>query len=272
MEAYTRISSAAFDALLAPFGHRFAAFDLLLWPVILGIGALVVYKYASNQKAIARVKSQISMHLLEIRLFSHDILQVLKSTGSILIKNTWYVGQSLLPMAVMIVPMVLVMVQLVSHYAYAPAPPGAVELLRLRLDPAAGLSTRDVSLELPAGVELDAPAVRTADGRVFWRVRAEQEGDHVLTVKVGDRSFEKVWAVGGDARQVPSKRLRGWEALLYPAEPPIPSDAAVLALELDADTRSLGWFPDGELGILMWTLVWSLVAGFALRGVFGVTF
>jgi hypothetical protein len=66
--------------------------------------------------------------------------------------------------------------------------------------------------------------------------------------------------------------VRGWEALLYPAEPVIPADAPVLALELDTETRSLGWFPDGEFGILMWTLVWSLVAGFALRGTFGVTF
>lgn len=272
MDSYNRISNAVFDVLMAPFGYGFAAFDLLLWPVLLGIMALVVYKYASNQKAIARVKSQIIMHLLEIGLFRHDILQVLKSTGNILVKNTWYVSQSLLPMAVMIVPMVLIMVQLVSHYAYAPAPKGSVELLRLTLDPEAGVSPRDVSLELPPGVALDAPVVRTADGRVFWRLRAQQEGDHLLRVKVGAETFEKAWAVGGGPRKVSSKRVRGWEALLYPAEPVIPAGAPVLALELDTGTRSLGWFPDGEFGILMWTLVWSLVAGFALRGAFGVTF
>src|SRR5262245_42042557 len=126
MQAYQSVSSRLFDLLLAPFGHRLAGFDLLLWPLIMGIVALQVYKYASNQAAIARVKRQISMHLLEIRLFSQDILQVLRSTGAILVRNTLYIGHNLLPMAVMLVPMLAIMVQLVAHYAYAPSPPGSV--------------------------------------------------------------------------------------------------------------------------------------------------
>ncbi len=272
MQTYNGISSAFFDFLLAPFGHRFAVFDLLVWPLVMGVVALQVYKYASNQKAIARVKKRIGMHLLEIRLFSQDIVQVLKSTGNILVRNTLYIGHNLLPMLVMIVPMVAIMVQLVAHYAYAPAPPGSVELLRLELDPRASVSTRQVSLELPDGVVLDAPPVRTADGRVFWRLRAESEGDHVLRIQVGEERFEKRWAVGGGPRKIPQKRLRDWEALLYPGEEALPADSPVVSLELDMHTRKLAAFPDGELGILIWSLLFSLVAGFALRGVFGVTF
>lgn len=270
MQLYNRISSAIFDVLLAPFGHEFAAFDLLLWPVVMGVVALVVYKYVSNQAAIARVKRQISMHLLEIRLFSHDIAQVLKSTGSILFKNSIYLGHNLLPMVVMLAPMVALMVQLVSHYAYAPSEPGAVELLELELDPDAAVG--DVALTLPEGVSLDAPPVRSPDGKVFWRLRADQPGDHALSVRVDDEVFEKRWAVGGEPRKVPVKRLRGLEALLYPGEEAIPSGAPVLALELAPHTRELpALFPDGETGILLWSLALSLVAGVALKGVFGVT-
>ena len=272
MQAYNSVSSRVFDFLLAPFGHRVAGFDLVVWPLVMGVVALLVYKYASNQPAIARVKKQISMHLLEIRLFSQDILQVIRSTGAILVRNTLYIGHNMLPMAVMILPIVAIMVQLVAHYAYAPSPPGAVELLRLELDPEAGVSSRQVSLELPPGVALDAPPVRTADGRVFWRLRAEGEGDHVLRVDVAGESFEKGWAVGGGPRKVPRKRVRGIEALLYPGEEAIPADAPLLSMELDMHTRPLRFLPDGELGILLWSLGLSLVAGFALRGLFGVTF
>ncbi len=271
IELYNGASSALFDVVMAPFGHRFPLFDLLLWPVLMGIGALQVYKYVSNQKAIARVKSQISMRLLEIRLFSHDILQVLRSTGGILLRNGLYLGHNLLPLAVMIVPITALMVQLVAHYAYAPSPAGAVELLRVELDPRAGVSSRDVSLELPAGVALDAPGVRTADGQVFWRLRAEREGDHVLKVAVGGETYEKAWAVGGDPRKVPVKRLRSWEALLYPGEPALPAAGPLRSLELAAHTRPLRFLPEGEVGILLWTLVLSLVAGFSLKGLFGVT-
>lgn len=271
MQAYNDISSAIFDFLMAPFGHRFAGFDLVVWPILMGIGALQVYKYASNQDAIARVKRQISMHLLEIRLFRHDIVQVLKSTGTILAKNMLYLGHNLLPLAVMIVPMVALMVQLVAHYAYAPSPPGSVELLRLQLDPEADVSPRDVSLELPPGVTLDAPPVRTADDQVFWRLRAQEAGDHVLKITVGGDTLEKRWAVGGGPRKIPLKRLRSWEALLYPGEKAIPSVSPVVSMELDTHTRPLKYLPEGEFGILMWSLVLSLVAGFALKGFFGVT-
>jgi uncharacterized membrane protein (DUF106 family) len=270
MQAVNGIANAIFDVLMAPLGHARAAFDLLLWPVLMGVAALLVYKLVSNQKALTRVKSQISMHLLEIRLFSHDILQVLKSTGSILVKNTWYLGNHMLPMAVMMIPMVLVMAQLVANYAYAPAPVGAVEMLRVDLDPE--VSTADVALDLPPGVALDAPAVKTADGRVFYRLRAEEPGDHVMRVTVGGEVYEKTWAVGGEPRKVATKRLRGIEAVLYPAEPALPAASPVRALETPVHTRELRFFPDGEAGIVGWFLLISLAAGFALRGLFGVTF
>jgi hypothetical protein len=273
MQSFNAAANAIFDVLMAPFGHRPAAFDLLVWPLVMGIVALQSYKYVSNQGALARVKSQIAMHLLEIRLFSHDILQVLKSTGAILMKNVFYLGNHMLPMAVMLVPMVVVMAQLVANYAYAPSPVGAVELLKLELDPNAKVGSHDVALELPAGVALDAPAVETADGRVFWRLRAEQPGDHLLHVRVGGEAFDKSWAVGGEARKVPLKRLRGLEAVLYPAEPAIPGDAPLRSLELvPLHTRELSFFPDGEFGIVLWFVALSLAAGFALRGLFGVTF
>jgi hypothetical protein len=271
MQTYNNIASAIFDFLLAPFGHEIALFDLIFWPVLMGIGALQVYKYTSNQGAIARVKRQISMHLLEIRLFRDDITQVLVSTFKIIAKNMIYIAHNLTPMAVMLIPMVALMVQLVAHYAYEPAQPGSIELLHLKLDPNAAVSPLDVSLELPDGTSLDAPAVRTADGQVFWRVKADRPGDHVFQVRVGDEIYEKGWAVGGDLRKIPVKRLRNWEALLYPGEAAIPSGAPVLSLELEMHTRPLDFVWDGEFGILMWAMVLSLVAGVALKDFFGVT-
>jgi hypothetical protein len=271
MSTYHTIANGIFDFLLAPFGHDPAWFDLVLWPVLMGVGALQVYKYVSNQGAIAAVKRQISMHLLEIRLFRDDIAQVLTSTAKIVGKNFLYIGHNLVPLLVMIAPMVLVMVQLVSHYAYRPSEPGAVEVLHLTLDPAAASEARGATLALPEGVSLDAPRVRTADGQVFWRLRAEQSGDHVLAVTVGGETYEKGWAVGGGYRKIPVKRLRSLESLLYPGEDPIPGSSPVVSLELAGDTRPLAWLWDGEGGIILWAMVVSMAAGIALKDVFSVT-
>jgi hypothetical protein len=273
LQSFNRISSAVFDLLLAPFGHGHvaAAVDLTLWPALMGVLAIAVYKLVSNQKGLARVKSQISMRLLEIRLFSHDISQVLRSTGWILLKNTVYLGNHMIPMLVMLGPFVVILAQLVAHYGYAPVEPGRVEVLQVRLDPEAGVPASKVSLALPEGVALDAPPVQTADHRAFFRLRAEAPGDHVLRVSVGDAVFEKGWAVGGASRKVPAKRLRGIEAILYPGELALPADGPVEAIELATPARPLGFLPDGELGIVLWTLVVSLAAGFAVKGLFGVT-
>src|SRR5262245_51735447 len=203
MQTFNRIANAVFDPLLAPFGHAHPAFDLLLWPAVMGVLAMAVYKLVSNQKSLTRVKGQISMRLLEIRLFSHDIAQVLRSTGAILWKNLLYMGNHMLPMVVMFVPFVVILAQLVAHYAYDPSPLGSVELLQVRLDPESGVSARDIALELPEGVALDAPGVATADGQAFWRLRADAPGDHVLRLTLNGQVYEKGWAVGGEARRVP---------------------------------------------------------------------
>lgn len=271
MVAWNSLSSAAFDVLLAPFGHGPAWFDLLVWSVVAGVIALLVYKRVSNQRGIARAKSGIQVHLYEIRLFRHDPLQVIRSTGRVLLQNGLYVAHNLLPMAVLMVPMLAVLAQLEANYAFDPVPSGTVGLLEVKLDRAAAAAAREVRLELPAGVALDAPPVRTPDGEIFWRLRAEAPGDHELRLSLNGETLTKGWAVGGEHRKVPVKRTKSWEAFLYPGEPALPRDSAVHTVSLAYPERDLGWLPGGELGILATFFGLSLLAGFLLKGRFGVT-
>jgi hypothetical protein len=271
MAAWNEFASGLFDVLLAPFGYGPAWFDLLLWPVLAGILALVVYKRLSNQEGIRRARNRIAGHLYEIRLFRHDPLAVLVSTGKIFFRNGIYVGHNLVPLAVLLVPMLAVLAQLEANYAFDPVPVGSVQLLEARVDPQAGVSARDVRLELPEGVVLDAPPVRTADGEIFWRLRAEAPGDHALALRVGDRTLTKTWAVGGEPRKVPVKRTKTWEAFLYPGEPALAGSSPLETIALAYPERDLGLLPGGELGILGIFFGVSLLTGFALKGRFGVT-
>lgn len=272
MHTFVALSSAVFDRLLAPFGHGPAAFDLVLWSVLSGVLALVAYKYVSNQAGISRAKDQIKMHLLEIRLFRHDVRQVLKSTGWVLLRNSAYLGYNLVPMVVMAVPFTAVLVQLVSNYAFAPAPVGTVELLEVHLDPEAGVRPAEVRLDLPAGVALDAPPVRTADGEIYWRLRAESEGDHVLALTAGGERVEKLWSIGGEHRKVSPLLTKSWEAVLYPGEGALDDGSAFAEIRLDAPARPLPYAPDGELGVLTAFLALSLATGLVLKKPLGVDF
>jgi hypothetical protein len=272
LHTFVALSSAVFDRLLAPFGHGPAAFDLVLWSVLSGVLALVAYKYVSNQAGIARAKDQIKMHLLEIRLFRHDVRQVLKSTAWVLLRNSAYLGYNLVPMAVLAVPFTAVLVQLVSNYAYAPAPVGTVELLEVRLDEDAAVRPTDVRLDLPAGVVLDAPPVRTPDGEIYWRLRAEAEGDHRLVLTAGSERVEKTWSIGGEPRKVSPLLTSTWEAILYPGEGSLADASAFHEIRLDAPSRPLPFAPDGELGVLTAYMALSLLTGLVLRKPLGVDF
>jgi hypothetical protein len=272
LATWNSISSAVFDRVLAPFGHGPAWFDLVLWPVVAGVLALFVYKHVSNQKGIERVKGLIAGHLYEIRLFRHDPVAVIASTGKVLLRNVVYLAHNVVPLAILLAPMLAVLAQLEANYAFAPAPVGSVALLEVRLDPAKKVPARDARLALPDGVALDAPPVRTADGEIYWRLRATAAGDHAMSLTIGDETLTKTWAVGGEHRKVPVKRIQGWEAFLYPGEPALARGSAVRTIALAYPERELGWLPGGELGVLATFFGISLLAGFVLKGPLGVTF
>jgi hypothetical protein len=271
MNTFNAITSAIFDVVLSPWGHALAWIDLVLWSVLCGVVALVVYKYISNQKAIETVKDRIKVHLLEIRLFRHDPLVVLGATGKVFLTNFIYIGHNLIPMMVLMVPMLAVLIQLEANYAFAPAEVGSVQLFQVALDESSELRPTDITLSTPEGVEVDAGPVRTADGEVFWRLRAKAEGDHALRVEGGGASLSKMWSVGGEHRKVSIMRTSTWEGWLYPGEPGIPDGSPFKHMEIRNPEREFGLYMTGELGVLIVFFGLSLVAGYALKDVFGVT-
>ncbi|MCK6528399.1 hypothetical protein L6R50_12880 [Myxococcota bacterium] len=271
MDLFNALTSAVFDVLLAPFGYRLAWFDLVLWPVLAGIGALLVYKKVSNQAGIAAAKQRIMVHILAVVIYRDDILGVLRSTARALGWNVRYLAHNVVPLLVMIVPMTVLMVQLVAHFAYRPLEKGDVRLLEVALDPESGVSPKAVQLQVPQGVAVDAGPVRTPDGQVVWRLKMQDEGDFTLRLTAGDEAQNKALAVGGGPRKVPVLRSKTWEALLYPGEAALPRKSAFESIRVAADERDVSPLPGGEGGIVLWFFGTSLVAGFLLRNRFGVT-
>lgn len=271
MNAFNAITSTVFDVLLAPWGHGLPLLDLVLWSAVAGVGALLIYKKISNQKGITRAKDGVKTHLIEIRLWRHDLGIVAMATLKTLAKNGLYLAHNLVPMVVLLVPMMVLLFQLVAHFAYAPTPVGSEGLLRVTLRPDAGIEATAITLALPEGVNAVGPPVRTPDGEAYWRLRADREGDHRLVLRAGGQELEKTWAIGGPLRKIPVMRTRSWEALLYPGEGGIPQDSPFYSAAIDVPARSLPFLPDGELGVLVGFLVLSLAFGFGLKDFFGVT-
>lgn len=270
MSLFNRISSAVFDVLLAPFGHGFAAFDLVVWPALAGIVALLVYKHVSNQAGIARAKNGIQVHLLEIVLYRDDLIGVLVSTARTLGQNLLYLGFNIVPMIVMFIPMTAVLVQIVSNYAYSPLRPHESVLIEVQLSERSAAAPVGIALTAPAEVVVEAGPISTADGFVAWRISAP-EGDYSLSLTAQGETQEKGLAVGGQPRKLPIMRTSTWEAFLYPGEAALSGDSVFETIRVRYPDRDLPVFPNGEGGLLVWFFVFSLGAGFALKDRFGVT-
>ena len=276
MGSFNSITSSIFDPILGLFGDVSAWIDILFWSILGGVVALLVYKHISNQDGIAKAKNDIKVHLMEIRLFQDDLFGVVLSTAKILLKNLLYIGHNVMPMIVMFVPMMTILFQLEANYAFDPIEPGNTVTLSVTLDPeATDARGRDVEIELPEGLELVASSKGRPDGAVF-RIRADQpsEQDYEILLRADGVEEAKGLAVGGGHRKVPYIRTKSLEAFLYPGEPALAGSSPFQEIRFGIDdipARDLGWLPGGEGGILMVFFVLSIVAGLALKGVFGVT-
>ncbi len=280
MEVLIGALRAAFDAILMPFRGMPAAVGLAVVSAIAAVLILLVYKRTSDQKRIALVKRKIFAGLFEIRLFNDDAGAIFRAQGDILRYNLVYLGLSLVPLLVMLLPMVLMIAQLQFHYGYRGLDPGEKTVLRVVMDEAGGTAAAretgpGVELDVPAGLRLETPGVWIpSEKETAWRLAADDPGDYVVLVRVaGEEPVEKrVHVGGGVARRSPSRLEAGiGNQLLWPAEPPLPKASSIAAVYVD--------YEDAEVSFLGWKTHWmvvffllSIVLGFALKGVFKVDF
>lgn len=232
---------------------------------------LVVVRYTSNQAGIAQAKRAIRAGLFEIRLFNDDLRAILRAQRDVLRHNLTYLRLSAVPLLWVLLPLVVVIGQLQACYGYDGLHPGASALVKVALTEAAG-NTPDLRLAAAPGVRVESPPVWIPSLReAAWRIGAERAGEYDLTVTInGDPVTKRVYVGGDVARRSPYRLSRSpvnW--VLYPAEPALPADAPVRAIEVTYPTRGIqvwGW----ELHWMVIFFVFTLAFAFLLRRPFGV--
>jgi len=278
---------AVFDVALRPFAALPPIVPVTIVALVSGIFALLVYRWTSNQTAIAAVKRRLFGHLLEVRLFNDDLRAVLAAQLRLLRENLTYLRLNLVPLLWMIVPFMLLIAQLQFHYGYDGLEAGERTLLVVDLAPtepaAAGgdqTATRPpVELEAPAGVAVETAGVWVPSLRqVVWRLRANEPGRHELVVRVDGGEFTKSLFVadpqGGASwvRRSPTRRRAAiLDQLLYPAEPSLPRGGPIERIDVQYGTAAISFFGLFDVHWLIAFLILSLAFAFALRNRFGVT-
>jgi uncharacterized membrane protein (DUF106 family) len=264
--AVQSVWGAAFGALFLPLRVLGPWAAMAAVSLLTGLLMLFIFKKTSNQDGILRTKNLIKAHLLEIRLYKGDFGQTMRSQGRILLANGRYLGFAVKPMLVMFVPVLLLLLQLDVWYGARSLKPGESAIVKVLLDPSASPLRTPLSIEAPAGLTVETPALRIEEEReIDWRVRADVAGLHELKFSLDGRSFTKTVAVGQaplKAKIVPRRvRSGGWDALNHPGEALLPAALPVISVEVA--------YPPAGLSLFGWRMHW-LVAYFLLSIVFGL--
>ncbi|HUT55190.1 MAG TPA: hypothetical protein VM658_17505 [bacterium] len=275
------------DASFSPFAGLDPLWPLAVWSVIMGVIAMVIYKYTSNQGGIKDAKEKIKGHFYEVWLFIDDAPVIVAAQGRIMWNALRYFLYAVPPLAVMIVLFFPLFANLETRYASRPVKPGDEVMVKVRL---AGQfeGWRDaVKLEPPPGVSMVGYPVRfirktmesqgareqSRDYEVDYKLRPETAGSHPLKFTVQGRQFT-VPLVAGDhyGVRVPPYESAGLGlALLYPPAVGVPADSRVAAIQITYPEADFPW-----LGLNTWWvwpfLVISMIAAFAVKGVLKVEF
>lgn len=264
--------SAAVDAWLWAFQSFPPVVQFLALALPVTLLALLVYRYTSDQQGIRAVKNRLKAYLLELRLFKDDLRVQLHAQGQILKNSTIYMAYALVPMSVMIVPVVLLMIQVESRYAFRPLQPGESTIVEVTVDTRTAPSELEATLLVPLGLTLATPPLRMDEERsILWRVRADEPGDYTLRIRIGEQEYSKRLRVGERGDLSPAiYAADDIRTLAYPLEPALAAASLVSSVEL-AYPRDRAVF--AGLSSASWILfVASLAFGYLLRGLFGVTF
>ena len=267
MTAVNAAITRAFDLFFAALAWGGPWSGMVGLAAVTAVVALLIFRWTSNQRRIRTVKDRIISHLLEVVLYRDELRVVLQAQAAIFRDNLRYFASALVPLAFMILPMAVLLIQADLRYGHRPLKVGERAIVAAKLRP--GTAAPDqLAISAPSGIAVETPPLRIpALGEVDWRIRGLQPGAWNLRFSQGETTFTKQVLVGARAGRVSTTRVSesAWSQLLHPGERPLPSRGPAALVKVS--------YPGAELHLWKWRLHWvwpwlilSLVFGYLLKG------
>ena len=260
--------------ILAPFSGIDPFWGLAVVSFITGAIMVGIFKFVSNQEGIRKAKAKVRGYFLEVWLYKHEFGTVMGTIGRILKANLGYMKYAVSPLIVLMIPVILIMVQLNLHYGFYPLRPGETALMTVKFEDRAVLRDTTMVAEGSKVIKIDGTPVRAmGKNEATWRVKTGSPGSDVIRVSWNGGAVEKSVVVGRKkVTRLSNQRssVGSWgDAFFNPGEKPLPDGSGAVKITLEYPERTIKF-----LGIEMhWLIVFfvlSIVAGFALKGVFKV--
>jgi len=226
--------------LLSPIAFLPGWISITIISAFLGVVLLVVFKYTSNQKQIARIRDGIKADMLAIRIFKNSTSVVFKAQAGVFVASFRLLFHSIVPMLVMIVPVSLILAQMGMWYQFRPvtqADDSVVVKVTLNQEieewPEVTLRSR------PAAIITSGPVRVGSRKEIYWNLKPVENGYFPLVFEVGGRKIEKQLAVGEGFMRLSPKRPAPVieDIMIYPLEKPFQAEDSVQSITIDYPER-----------------------------------
>ena len=156
MDGFNQVLTRSFEAVVSPM-YAWPLLTLLLLAIVSGILMSLVFKYVSNQQALATVLDRGRGNALAIKLFKDDMRGMFYSLANVLglmLKRIWY---SLSPVLVLSIPLFFLLSQIYLRYENRPLEIEEPTVFELRLNETSWESANDVALTTLSLIHISEP-------------------------------------------------------------------------------------------------------------------
>jgi hypothetical protein len=259
------------DLLMTPFATMNPWVGLAVLSFLISVLAMAVYKVCSNPAAIARARNRAVARVLELRLFKDDLAGIFGAFGRILGATGGYVGRSLVPLAVLIVPVSLFLVQMAAWFEFKPLNIGETTIVAVSLPDGDDTMSDDVVVSASPGFAPATEVLRIpSEQRIVQKFRVLDAGEHFLDVSARGSDIRMEVITGSGLGRINASQVQHG-ALLSPGASYLPEDTALSAVEVQYPPRELT-VAGVAINWILASLVLALAFGLLLKPVFRVEF
>jgi hypothetical protein len=202
MATFFEILNNFFDLFWHAQSHQGRYGAILLASLFSAVIFMLLFKKFSDQDAIDREKRKITGNILEIRIYQDNLVLIFRRILTILKHNLFYIRYTIPPLAVIILPLLIITMQVNYRCGYKPLSSGEEFIITARLDngsnppnnPEAEIDS--IRCETSKGILLETPILRIpSESGVFWRARVASEpepGNEWVEIMEGDKKIRRI--------------------------------------------------------------------------------
>jgi len=259
------VSNALGGLFLYPVAILPGWLSITLISAALGLLLLIIFKYTSNQKAIARIRDDIEANMLAIKLFKGSISVTFRTQARVFAASFKLLYHSIVPMLIMMVPVSLILVQMGLWYQARPVRiDDEPVIVKLKLNDRLETWPEITLYPKPAAVKTTGPVRVFSKKEIYWKIKPIKDGYSALIFQIGDQRVEKRLASGDGFMRLSPKRPgpKLADILLYPLEKPFSTESPIGSISIDYPARK------SRINGTDWWLVYLFVVSMAFAFIF----